>query len=212
MSIDAIPLNPAWKSQAGASVSQAAPQEYAMESLLDYAVFSVSGTTVPGKYAGAEWYINRPIPSGAKACCLSFDMELSDSATQYAQALESDCIFTDPQGYKYNRSFQVAGLALEIARQDGSWVPFTTIPAKLATSASHRIQIFHTLDFVKRVSSTVAASLDGNLYLVPENLQNVGALKSNWTPNQVLVQMQETLTLAAGAFSESVGNMNLIWG
>lgn len=212
MPIDLIPLNPSWKSQAGDTVSQAAPQEYAMQPLFEYAVFSVSGSTIPGKYAGAEWFINRPIPVGAKAVCHSFDMELSDSSVTYAQACESDCIFTDGQGYKYNRSFQVAGTALQIANASGAWVTFATMPAKLTPDVIHRIQIFHTFDFVKKVSSTIGASVDGSFYLVPANLQNVPATKSNWTDfNQVIVQMQLTLTQAAGAFSETAGNMVLLW-
>lgn len=212
MSVDMIPLNPAWKSQAGASVSQAPPQEYAMQSLMDYAVFSVSGSTIPGKYAGAEWYINRPIPVGDKAVCHSFDMELSDSSVAYAQACESDCIFTDGQGYKYNRSFEVAGTNLQIADVSGKWVTFSSMSAKLTPDVVHRIQIFHTFDFVKKVSSTVGAAVDGSLYLVPANLQNVPATKSTWQDfNQVLVQMQLTLTQTAGAFSETVGNMVLLW-
>lgn len=214
MSVDRIPLSPAWKAQAGPPVSPCAPLEYAMEPALDCAVFSVSGTTKPGLYPGAEWYIARPIPAGAKAVCFSFDMELSDSATQYAQAQESDCIFTDAQGYKYNRSFEVnpGGMTLQISDKNGAWVNFATLSSKLATSVAHKVQIFHTFDFTKKLSSTVAVAIDGALYLVPANLQNVTAVKSNWNDfNQVIVQMQLGLTSAAGAFSQTVGNMQLIW-
>lgn len=219
MIIDWVPLYPAWKAQAGGSVSDGVPQEYAMEPVLDYAVFSVSGSVTPGKYAGAEWYLARPIPTGSHAVCHSFEMELSASSLTDAQAEESDLILTgaketDGSAYKYNRSFQInaAALTLQIAKADGSWVNFASIASKLMPNIAHKIQIFHTFDFVKKISSTTAVAIDADLYLVPVSLQNVPAVKSNWTDyNQVIVQMQLDLTQKAGAFSETVGKMKLMW-
>lgn len=217
MAVTRIPLNPAWKSQAGPPVAPCAPQEYAMQPVLDVAVFTVAGTTKPGLYPGAEWYIARPIPAGATAVCLSFEIELSDSATEFSQAEEIDCIFTGPMvtagvSYKANRSFQIAGTALQIANAAGSWVTFANLPTKLSTSVPHRIQIFHAFDFAKNVSSTLAVAIDGRLFLVAPALQNVPAAKSNWTDySQVIIQKQSDLTAAAGAYSVTVGKMELDW-
>lgn len=218
MSIDKIPLNPSWKSQAGPPVAPCAPLEYAMQPVLDVAVFTVAGTTKPGLYPGAEWYQTFPIPLGVKAVCHSFDMELSTSAAVYDNADESDCIFTGPmvslgKAYKANRSSQIVGKSLMIADKNGKWVEFAEMPARLTTDDPHRIQIFHTFDFVKEISSTVAEAIDGTLYVVPANLQNVPMTLSDWTDyNQVIVQMQSGLTNdPKAAFSKTVGNMELIW-
>lgn len=214
--ITTLLLSPAWKSQAGPPVSPCAPAKYSMQPMLDVAVFSVSGTTKAGLYPGAEWYQAFPIPAGATAVCHVIDMELSDSAAQYSQAEEYDCIFTGPmvatgKAYKANRSFQIAGTALQIANAAGSWVTFATLPTKLSTSVAHRIQIFHTFDFTKNVSATVAVAIDGQLYLVPANMQPVPMTLSNWTDyNQVIVQKQSGLTAAAGAYSVTV-KMSLDW-
>jgi hypothetical protein len=217
MSITLIPLNPAWKAQAGPPVSPCAPQEYSMQPVLDVAVFSVSGTTVPEKYPGAEWYQAFPIPLGATAVCHSWDMELSSSAAEYSQAEECDCIFTGPmvspgKAYRANRSFEFAGTALQIADVNGKWVTFATMPSKLSTGVTHRIQVFHAFNFTKTISSTVAVAVDGTLYPVPLNLQNIPMTLDDWTDyNEVMIQKQSDLTSAGGAYSVTVGKMEMIW-
>lgn len=190
-----------------------------MQPVLDVAVFTVAGTMKPGLYPGAEWYQAFPIPVGAKAVCHSFDMELSTSSSVYDNADESDCIFTGPmvspgKAYKANRSFEITGKSLQVSDKNGQWVTFATMPARLTTDNPHRIQIFHTFDFVKNISSTVAVAIDGDLYPVSDNLQNVPMTLSNWTDyEQVIVQMQSGLTNdPKAAFSKTVGKMNLIWG
>jgi hypothetical protein len=215
--MDHIPLSPIWKSHAGGSVSPCAPKVYTMVTNSDgSATFTVSGTTVAGEYAGAEWYIARPIPQGASKFCLSYTITVSPSSLTEANAIETDCIATDSLGLNYNGSLELnygSGGTIDVGSGSGGWAHTGVQPGKYTPNVPHKVEIFYSMDFINKRMSVLAMAIDGALYLIPVQYQNVAAVNEGWKDfTQVMVQVQLGLTPAAGSFSVTIGNdMKLIW-
>ena len=211
-----IQILPGWGTNLGTQggIGDAFPQVFQLTQTSVLGLF-IQGCKTQGGYAAGEIYLSRPIPEGASRLCLSYDISVDLNSLQFAQAIETDIILTDAQGYKYNGSVQLdysKGGMIEVAGPTGGWLETGNAPGPYIPNLVHHVEINYTFDFSKRTISNIGVELDEVLWATPASLQNVAAQQSNWKDfNRAMIQIQVDLNQKAGQFAEIINNLTLTW-
>ena len=136
-------------------------------------------------------------PSGRFGLQLSFDLMAADAN---AHVYETDTIFCSADGYNSNLSVQrnmgLNGM-MQIAGPNGDWVNTGIMAPKLTLNEWHPHTFQYALDLNNHTCVTHALVIDGQLFMVPTELQAIAAAKKGWKPG-VLFQAQTALKSGGG--------------
>jgi hypothetical protein len=188
-------------------VAATAPKLSTMTLVSGAAEFLIQGAVDPTKVAGVDYYLARPIPPGASRLCMRYVLEVNSDHTANCNSDENDCIFTDQSEYSYNGSVQnnnAEGGMLQVSNPSAGWVDTGEVIGKYAPDVEHELLVLYEFDFTKRTLTTVGFVFDDAFFPVPANVATVPGASKGWTDKmQVIVQLQQMLTVAAGAQNKS---------
>lgn len=182
-------------------------------------LFTVDGFAGAKNYEDVDFFTSVPNPpAGLSSQCFSCLITPGANNSQLCQANEIDNLViaqTLKKGrVKFNRSMQInnaAGGQLQIAAADGSWLSVPgAVPGPLAELQPNSVRAYNVFDFVNGVSSTLAVGINGHLYLIPGNMQNVPAASCTWA-EETLIQLQLDDNEQDGIITAKFDQVNLVW-
>jgi hypothetical protein len=197
-----------WKQEVGANIGGVSPTSYGFYLFGEMMVFYTEGT------AYADWLaaISRPICPNSGKLSLAFEVIVDEDSLTSAQALEFDTKLSIAS-YIYNFSSQLnyaEGGTLQISNAAGSWIDTGFKPGKLTPLTWHTFVFNYSFNTSTKTYSFVSAEIDGVLYTIPANLQNLKAVESNWA-DSANFQVQLDLNSVGGSFSEALQNVEYVW-
>jgi hypothetical protein len=139
---------------------------------------------------------------------LSFELMVSAAFLKHSHLVETDTIFCSPDGFNSNLSIQRRQDTgqMQLADQQGNWVDSGFIPPPLTPDTWHSHLFRYLIDPVRYTAGTQAMVIDGQLFMVPQRLQGLHAVKQNWTPG-ALFQAQSCLNETGGASNFMMRNI-----
>ena len=147
-------------------------------------------------------------PTTPFALQLSFDLMADANFVKHSHLVETDTIFCSADGFNSNLSIQRrmdTGM-MQIADQNGNWVDSGFVPPVLTPDAWHSHTFRYLIDPVRYTAGTQAMVIDGQLFIVPQRLQGLRAVKQGWTPG-ALFQAQSCLNETGGASNFMMRNI-----
>lgn len=215
---------PGWQRHMGkeGGVADTAPLVATMDQKIAApgAQFFIEGAADTTKCAGVDWYLARPIPVGATRLCVRYILNLNSDSVNNSNSIENDIIFTDQNDLSYNGSVQndySRGGLLEVSNPAAGWVSSGNVVGKYAPNVDHELFSLYQFDFLKNKSlTTTGFVLDRAFFPVPTNVATVPGVDKGWKNKmQVVVQLQQVLTVAAGVARRSYviayKHVDLIW-
>ena len=139
---------------------------------------------------------------------LSFDLMVDANFMKHSHLVETDTIFCSADGFNSNLSIQRrmdTGM-MQVADQNGNWAESGFIPPPLTPDVYHPHLFRYLIDPVRYTAGTQAMVIDGQLFILPQRLQGLHAVKQGWTPG-ALFQAQSCLNETGGASNFMMRNL-----
>lgn len=149
------------------------------------------------------------------AILLTFEYELctDGKAPSLAQAIETDLLYCDAAGYKYNGSLQnnyQQGGQIQVANAAGNWVDAGVVEGKYAPNQWHSVSIAYLISTVAHTLTYVSITIDNVVYPLGQTVA-AQLMSPAWMPG-VYNQLQLDLAAAGGAYSVGFKNIADVWG
>jgi hypothetical protein len=139
--------------------------------------------------------------------CVRYVLNVNADHDSNCNSDENDQIFTDENEINYNGSVQnnnTEGGELQVSNPAAGWVNTGNVIGKYAPNVDHELLVLYEFDFTKRTLTTLGFVFDDAFFSVPANVATVPGAAKGWTDKmKVTVQLQQTLTVAAGAQNKS---------
>lgn len=219
--ISAIQTLTGWKEQTGSNIGGVAPAKYSFSQNIQWqpqaALLAVTG--ISGKYC--DWLVGAlalPLLPNTGHLALRHRFMVDAGFAQAAQARELDTKITDANGITYNGSSQwncaekPGSMSFQVDKAGGGWVDTGIVIPKFAPNVEHVERIEYEFNIAAKTYSVVSIEVDGVLYPLPANLQNLPGKNVGWAKSEILPQMQQDVNTTGGSWEWLVEDLSYeIW-